>query len=300
MRVVLLGAAAGGGLPQWNCACRNCTSARAGLIPSSTQSSVAFSADGAHWFLVNASPDLPRQIEFSPFLQPQGDSGRHSPIDGILLTNADLDHVLGLVLMREGERLQIHAPLGVKAALAGGMNFDVLAGAFGGVDWHLPSESDFQPLLLRGGGKSGLIYRAHWLSDDPPRYAKSVSGTQSVAYEIHDLHTDRHLIVAPDVASVSSTFLQALNKADAVLFDGTFWSSTELQQVQSNARTSEQMGHLPISRGSLDILRKLPTRHKIYMHINNTNPIWQRDSTERKEVEQAGVQIGRDGLEFEL
>jgi pyrroloquinoline quinone biosynthesis protein B len=144
------------------------------------------------------------------------------------------------------------------------------------------------------------MYRAHRLSDDPPRYAKTVGGTQSVAYEIHDLQTDRRLVVAPDVASVSSIFLQALNETDAVLFDGTFWSSTELQEVQSKARTSEQMGHLPISSGSLDILRKLPARHKIYMHINNTNPIWQPDSPERKEVEQAGVQIGHDGLEFEL
>jgi pyrroloquinoline quinone biosynthesis protein B len=298
VRIVVLGAAAGGGLPQWNCACRNCASARAGQIPASTQSSVAVSADGIHWFLVNASPDLPRQIESSPFLHPQ--ENRHSPIDGILLTNADLDHVLGLVLMREGGRLQIHAPPGIREALAGGMNFDALTAAFAGADWHAPSESDLHPLLLRDGAKSGLTYRAHRLADDPPRYAPAARGTQSVAYEIQDTDTGGRLIVAPDVASVPPAFLQALNRADAVLFDGTFWSSTELRESQPAARTSEQMGHLPISTGSLDLLRELPARHKIYLHLNNTNPVWQPDSIERKQVEQAGLRIAHDGLAFEL
>jgi pyrroloquinoline quinone biosynthesis protein B len=300
MRVVLLGAAAGGGLPQWNCACPNCVLARAGKIPSSTQSSVAFSADGVHWFLINASPDLPRQIESSLFLQPQTTSGRHSPIEGVLLTNADLDHVLGLILMREGGRLQLHAPAGVREALAHGLHFETLAGAFGGADWHLPPETDLQPLLLREGGKSGLNYRLHPLANDPPRYAKSAGGIQSVAYEIHDPRTGSRLMMAPDVAAVSPAFLEALGKVDAVLFDGTFWSSNELREIQGSARTSEQMGHLPISGGSLDILRKLSARHKIYVHINNTNPVWQLGSPARKEVEQSGLQIGYDGLTFEL
>jgi pyrroloquinoline quinone biosynthesis protein B len=300
MRVVLLGAAAGGGLPQWNCACQNCTEARAGEIRSSTQSSLAFSAEGVHWFLVNASPDLPRQIECSDFLRPQAGSGRHSPIEGVLLTNADLDHILGLVLMREGGRLQVHAPAGVREALVGGLNFDALADAFSGADWHLPPEGHFQPLVLREDGTSGLNYRVHPLSSDPPRYARSAGGTQSVAYEIHDPRTGGRLMVAPDVASISSAFLEAMQEADAIVFDGTFWSSTELREFRRNARTSEQMGHLPISTGSLDILRTLPARHKIYVHINNTNPVWRPNSLERKDVEQAGVQIGYDGLAFEL
>jgi pyrroloquinoline quinone biosynthesis protein B len=300
MRVVLLGAAAGGGLPQWNCACRNCTLARAGEIPVSTQSSVAFSVDGARWFLINASPDLPRQIESSPFLQPEAGSGRHSPIEGVLLTNADLDHVLGLILMREGGRLQIHAPAGISEALVCGLKFDALAEAYSGADWHLPPEGDFRPLALRDDEKSGLNYRMHLLSNDPPRYAKSAGGIQSGAYEIHDPRTGGRLMVAPDVASVSPALWEALHESDAVLFDGTFWSNNELRGFQRNARTSEQMGHLPISGGSLEILRQLPARHKIYVHINNTNPVWQPDSLERKEVEQSGIQIGYDGLAFEL
>jgi pyrroloquinoline quinone biosynthesis protein B len=300
MRVVLLGAAAGGGLPQWNCACRNCTLVRSGKIVSSTQSSVAFSADGIHWFLINASPDLSRQIEGASGLQPRAGQGRNSPIEGILLTNADLDHVLGLVLMREGNRLQIHAPVGIREALVTGLNFDSLAGAFGGVDWHPPSETDLQPLFLGNGEKSGLSYRALILSYDPPLYAKTATGVQSIAYEIRDTHGDGRLVVAPDVASISPAFLEALSKADAVLFDGTFWSSDELREVKDSARSSEQMGHLPISGGSLDILRDLPAKHKIYVHINNTNPVWRPDSFERKEVEQRGIRIGHDGLEFEL
>lgn len=217
-----------------------------------------------------------------------------------MLTNADLDHVLGLVLMREGEQLQLHAPAGIREALANGLNFDALAGAFCGVDWHLPSEASFLPLRLRGEEKSGLDYRAHRLSDEPPRYALSAGGTQSVAYEIRDAGTGRRLIVAPDVGSVSADFQKVLSEADAVLFDGTFWSSNELGEFRKNARTSEQMGHLPIAGGSLEVLRKLSARHRIYLHINNTNPIWQPDSPERQAVEEAGLQIGYDGLEFEL
>ena len=261
---------------------------------------MAISADGIHWFLVNVSPDLPRQIEASPFLQPRKGPVRNSPIEGALLTNADLDHVLGLILMREGARLQIHAPAGVREALGQGLNFETLAGAFGGADWHEPPESGVQPLLLRNGKESGLNYRAYLLSNDPPRYAPSVGGAQSVAYEIHDARTGKRIMIAPDAAAISPSFLEALNQADAIFFDGTFWSSNELRELQDSARTSEQMGHLPIAGGSLDVLRKLPARHKIYLHINNTNPIWRTDSSEGKQVEAAGIQIGYDGLELEL
>jgi pyrroloquinoline quinone biosynthesis protein B len=300
MRVVLLGAAAGGGLPQWNCACQNCTLVRAGKVAPSTQSSVAFSADGLRWFLINASPDLPRQIESLPNLQPRSTQGRNSPLEGILLTNADLDHVLGLILMREGNRLQIHAPAGVREALATGLNFESLAGAFGGADWHLPPEDDLRPLFLSNGEKSGLSYRAIALSHDPPLYAKSATGIQSIAYEIRDAGGGGRLVVAPDVASIFPAFLRILDAADAVLFDGTFWSSNELREIKKSASSSEEMGHLPISGGSLDILRDLPAKHKIYVHINNTNPIWRSDSFERREVELRGIQVGYDGLEFEL
>jgi len=300
MRVVLLGTAAGGGLPQWNCACRNCSDARTGKIPSSTQSSVAVSADGGHWFLINASPDLPRQIESTPALQPRAGEARHSPIQGVLLTNADLDHVLGLFLMREGGHLQINAPAGVREALIRGLNFASIAEAFGCVDWRTPPEDESLPLLLSSGEKSGLSHRAITLSDEPPLYAKSAAGSQSVAYEIEDASTGGRLLIAPDVASVSPSLLQALTKADAVLFDGTFWSSDELIQIKSSARTSEQMGHLPISGGSLEILRNLSARRRVYLHINNTNPIWRPDSPERQQVEQAGIMVGYDGLEFSL
>jgi len=300
MRVVLLGTAAGGGLPQWNCACPNCAAARAGKIPSSTQSSVAISADGERWFLINASPDLPRQIEAAPALQPRAGQTRHSPIAGVLLTNADLDHVLGLFLMREGGRLQVHTPAGVRDALLRGLNFASVAEAFGGVDWRTPPANESLPLLLPSGEKSGLGYRALTLSDEPPLYAKSASRAQSVAYEITDTSTGGRLLIAPDVASVSPGLQQALAEADAVLFDGTFWSSDELIQIKTSARTSEQMGHLPISGGSLEILRNLPARHRVYLHINNTNPLWRPDSPERHQVEEAGVEVGHDGLEFSL
>lgn len=298
MRVIILGAAAGGGLPQWNCACANCAAARTGEIAASTQSCVAIGTEQGGWFLINASPDLPRQIEATPVLQPQ--AGRHSPIEGVLLTNADLDHVLGLFLLREGGKLSVHAPDGVRDVLVRGLNFDSVAQAFGGIDWHASPESKAKPLLLRNGEKSGLRYRAIALSNEPPLYARGALGLQSVAYEIEDEGTGKRLVVAPDVAEVSPELLDSMTKADAILFDGTFWSSRELIEVKPSARTAEEMGHLPISDGSLEILRKLPARHRIYLHINNTNPIWRPDSLERLEIEKGGITIGSDGLEFEL
>jgi pyrroloquinoline quinone biosynthesis protein B len=180
------------------------------------------------------------------------------------------------------------------------LNFESILGAFAGTDWRTPPENESLPLLLPSGEKSGLSYRALTLSHEAPLYAKSAAGAQSVAYEINDASTGGRLLIAPDVASVSPGLLQALTEADAILFDGTFWSGDELIQIKNSARTSEQMGHLPISGGSLEILRNLPAQHRVYLHINNTNPILQPDSPERQQVEQSGMAVGYDGLEFQL
>jgi pyrroloquinoline quinone biosynthesis protein B len=282
--VRILGSAAGGGLPQWNCSCANCAAARAGKIPSQTQSSIAISADDQSWFLINASPDLSRQIEMTPALQPRHDLPRNSPIAAILLTNADLDHALGLVLMRQqATPLVVYATNETQAALGW---IDILLRGFCGIEWRTiePSPGDFVvPLSLRErvGVRVILLHN-------------------SVAFQFRDENSGATALVAPAVGELNDALREAANNSDVVLFDGTFWSNDELRAVRPGARSARAMNHLPISDGSLDFLRDSPARRKIYTHINNTNPILMPGSSERKQVEQAGIEIACDGLEIVL
>lgn len=276
-------------------------------IPARTQSSVAVSGDGERWFLVNASPDLRAQIESFPGLQPQPGDGaatRSSPIEGVLLTNADLDHVLGIFLLRESSApLRLHAAAAVRESLCEAMRLDALLGVFCGVEWQEPSR-EFAPLRLRDGAESGVRFRAIPLAVAPPLFAKDLDmptcSVHSVAYEIADAKTGASVLIAPDVAAFNDELCRVLCESDAVLFDGTFWSNAELRAVNPNARTAEEMGHIPICGGSLDVLRELSAARKIYMHINNTNPILAPGSRERAEVERAGIVVADDGMEFEL
>jgi pyrroloquinoline quinone biosynthesis protein B len=263
---------------------------------------VTVSADGESWFLINASPDLRAQIEAFPGLQPSPRTPRNTPIEAVLLTNADLDHVLGLFLLRETGRLRIHAPGPVIQVLAHDLRLADILKPFCRIDWHEPPTDAFTSLLTQRDGTSGLQYRAIPLSAKPPPFAVNASkeGTQSVAYEIMDERTKGRLVVAPDVAAITPELLLALESADGVLLDGTFWSNDEFQKLTGKSRTADDMGHLVIEKGSLNVLRKVKARHKIYFHINNTNPILDPGSGERAEVERAGVVVGQDGLEFEL
>jgi len=286
-------------LPQWNCACPNCRDARLGKIPRRTQSSTAISSGNGKWFLVNASPDLPFQIEASPDLQPGKNLLRGTPIAGVLLTNADLDHALGLFSLREGGRLNIFAPRAVREVLTRSIGLDKVLDTFCGADWHEPP-TRFAPLDAED--KGGLSYRMIPLAGKAPPFAKKISprGTHSVAYQFLDRRTGGVLLVAPDVCAVNKGLRDALKNSDAILFDGTFWSGDELKGLKSTARTAGEMGHVTIRDVSLELLRKSPARRKIYIHINNTNPVLAADSPERAAVEDAGIVVGWDDLEFEI
>jgi pyrroloquinoline quinone biosynthesis protein B len=287
-------------LPQWNCACANCRAARRGDIPPRTQSSVALSADDDHWFLVNASPDLRTQIESFPPLQPTIAARRATPIQGVFLTNADLDHVLGLFLLREGKRIPAFAPAGVRAALTHDLPLAGLLGSFSGLEW-MNASSDFTPLALSTGEPTTLSFRALPLSSTPPPYVTSAAtGLQSVAYQFHDSQTGGRVLIAPDVCEITPALQLAMSESGLILFDGTFWSDDELSTLKPGARTSTQMGHLPIREGSLPQLRALSVPRRVYLHINNTNPILAAASRERAETEAAGIGIGEDGQEFTL
>jgi pyrroloquinoline quinone biosynthesis protein B len=281
IRIHILGCAAGGGLPQWNCTCANCIAARSGKIAPQTQSSIAISGDAEsfqRWFLINSSPDLTWQIESTPQLKPRRDSPRNTPIAGVLLTNADIDHALGLLLLRQQETpLIVYAAEEMRKALAW---IDRVLSRFCGIEWRKIS-ADFQSL------SGGLAFRAIELPG-------------SVAFQFRDDTSGATALFAPNVGELTEELRNAVYASGVVLFDGTFWTDGELGVVRPGARTAREMNHLPISDGSLDLLRQSPARRKIYTHINNTNPILMPGTRERVQVEQAGIEIARDGLEITL
>ena len=268
-------------MPQWNCACANCIAAREGKIDPQTQSSIAISADSQEFqscWLINASPDLPRQIESATWLQPRRNASRNTPIRGVLLTNADIDHALGLLLLRQQEKpLVVYATDETRAALTW---LDRTVARFCGIEWRRVT-SKFQFL------DSGLAFRTIELSG-------------SVAFQFCDDTSRRTALFAPSVGSWTEQLRDAVHTSDFVLFDGTFWSDGELGRVRPGARSAREMNHLPINDGSLDVLRQSPAGRKIYTHINNTNPILMPGSHERAQVEQAGIEIASDGLEIVL
>jgi pyrroloquinoline quinone biosynthesis protein B len=307
MQVRLLGTAAGGGFPQWNCGCNVCAAARSGERPvravARSQSSAAVSADGVHWFLLNASPDVRYQIEsFEPLRTVEARRG--SRIRAVLLTNADLDHVLGLLTLREGERLRVHATAAVRGALERGLRLTNVLENYCGVEWVQPSP-EMSPLLLANGGHSGLSYAAIPVAGKAPRYMAGAEGKAvgySIGYRIVDESTGGCLIYLPDLSPLSADVLARVGVCDLMLVDGTFWSDDEMQSSEVGTLTAAAMDHLPVggAGGSLARLAGLPVGQKVFVHINNTNPMLLEDSPQRAAVEAAGARVGFDGMAFTI
>jgi pyrroloquinoline quinone biosynthesis protein B len=281
IRIHILGSGAGGGLPQWNCACANCIAARRAEIEAQTQSSIAIAADAEEcgtWWLINASPDLSPQIERTHQLQPRLHASRNTPIAGVLLTNADIDHALGLLLLRQQEKpLVVFAADKTRAALEW---LDRVLASFCGIEWR-KIQSEFHQL------NGNIDFRA-------------IELPHSVAFQFQTHASGATAVLAPSVGEITEQLRDAVETSDVVIFDGTFWSDHELATVRPGARSAREMNHLPISEGSLELLRQSPARRKIYTHINNTNPILMPGSRERARIEHAGIEIARDGLEIVL
>jgi pyrroloquinoline quinone biosynthesis protein B len=198
--------------------------------------------------------------------------------------------------------LEVYATSAVRQALERGLRLPNVLEAFSGASWAEPSQ-EFAPLAAKDRVADVLSFRAILLPGEAPPYVQGqVDGCagHSVAYQILDRRTGTRVLIAPDVSAIPARLALALQESDAVFFDGTFWSETELRDVKAGARTARAMGHLPIGEGSLAVLRGLPARLKVYLHINNTNPILDPGSWERQEVERAGIRVGEDGLEFTL
>jgi len=311
MQIKILGSAAGGGFPQWNCSCANCRALRAGTFhgKARTQAQVAVSPDGRAWFLLGASPDLRSQIEANRELYPR-EGVRQSPISGVLLANADVDHVLGLLLLRELQPFRVHAAASVQRILRENNSmFAMLQRVQNQVTW-----SDFQPgqefpLCNAQGEDSGLICRAWALSEHYPAYDSANRRLQlaqseaSVGFFIAPSKTNTasraQLAYFPAVPALDDQLISELENSDVLLFDGTFWSDDELSRVQGGGQTARQMGHIPVEE-TLVRLAELRRPRKIFLHINNTNPILDETSPESRQVRSAGWEIAEDGWQFTL
>jgi len=309
MRVKILGSAAGGGFPQWNCACPNCRELRAGTFrgKARTQTQVAISQNDRSWFLLGASPDLRAQIEATPELQPR-DGIRQSPISGVVLANADLDHVLGLLLLRELQPLRVHATALTRRILTeDNLMFAMLRRVTNQVSWTDFTPDHPFPLCDPDEEESGLRCRALSLGTHFPAYVSTkrqsalVPGEASSGLMI-DSAAGKRLAYMPAVPQVDDALLKELDSANVLLFDGTFWSDDELIRTQGNGQTARQMGHSPVSspEGSLCRLAGLRRPRKIYLHINNTNPMLNEAGPEYRQVRDAGWEVAEDGWQFDL
>lgn len=297
MHIRLLGTAAGGGFPQWNCHCPTCDVARrdpARAHPR-TQSSVAVSADGERWFLLNASPDIRAQVATLPT---QTAGLRSVPFEAIVLTDAELDHTLGLALVREARTLALYMTPATRDVLEADSRLLPVVRAFASVAVHPLSVGARAELLHADGSPSGLTVEAIPLGEGhSPRFSSVNAPGVACALIIRD-SAGSVLAYVPCCAEVDSSLREALATANLVLFDGTFWSDRELVDLGISDRTSLQMGHMPIGGpgGSLEQLAGLTWGDRIFVHINNTNPILLEDSVERREAEAAGFQVGFDGM----
>jgi pyrroloquinoline quinone biosynthesis protein B len=309
MRVKILGSAAGGAFPQWNCACQNCRALRAGTFHGKprSQTQIAITEDGRAWFLLGASPDLRAQIEATPELHPRQGT-RHSPIAGIALANADLDHVLGLLLLRELQPLRIYSTASVRRILREDNSmFGMLHRIPDQAKWTDFASGEEFSLCDAEDVDSGVRCRAWSLSDHYPSYvtaerqAQLSPGEASLGFFIH-AKSGARLAYMPAVPQVNDALLAELDACDVLLFDGTFWSNTELIQVHDNpgnAATSRQMGHIPVEETLVE-LAGLRRPRKIFLHINNTNPMLDEASSQYRLVRNAGWEIAEDGWQFDL
>lgn len=298
MKALLLGAAAGGGFPQWNCGCANCARARAGDPDArpATQASVALTGDGARWLIVGASPDLRQQILASPQLAPAAGS-RASPIAGVLLVSADVDGIAGLLVLREQARFRLFAPEAILAVLQAN-------GVFASLDAALVERVEISPgtPFDTGFGLAGELLAMPGkvpLYQEEDRAAARVQDATTYAAALQA--GGRLCVVAPACARLTPAVQAALAPADLLFFDGTLFHDDEMITAGLSWKTGARMGHVSVSGpdGALAGLGGLRAR-KVFFHINNTNPILLRGSPERHAVEQAGFEVGYDGMEISL
>lgn len=306
MKILVLGAAAGGGFPQWNSNDATARRVRAGALTPMTQSSIAVSADGRRWVLFNASPDLRQQINDNVALHPGPDDGlRASPLAAVVLTNADVDHVAGLLNLRESQKLALYGHPRVLEVLARNSIFNVLSPVF--VDRRPLRPGGWENILDQSGQTLGIMVKAFpvpgkialWLEDATAPSLGTTDG-DTLGLEISD--GKRSFFYIPGCAAMPADLAQRLKGASLVFFDGTLWRDDEMLVAGVGTKTGQRMGHMSCSgpQGAMAAFQGLQVGRKIFIHLNNTNPLLVEGSAERRMAEAAGWEIAHDGMEIVL
>jgi coenzyme PQQ biosynthesis protein B len=307
MMIRVLGSAAGGAFPQWNCACFNCRGLREGLIKAvpRTQESVCLSACDGDWVLINASPDIRAQIESFKGLHPR--RSRDTPIQAIFLTNGDLDHCLGLLSLRENQPIVVYATDAVREALMErNVMFRTLRRFARQVTWRSLKLDVEESIVDVDGCQSGLTVMARAVPGKPPVHLERLVSADdpdiNVGLRIRQSANGPSLAYLPAVGRITPPVFELMENADCVFFDGTFWSSDELAAQGLPGKSAQEMAHWPVGglEGSLAVLSHLSAPRRVLIHINNTNPLLREDSPERKDVEAAGWEVAWDGMEIRI
>lgn len=311
MQLLVLGTAAGGGIPQWNCACPGCAGARAHPERRRRHASLAVGAGRGRWYVVNATPDLGDQIESRPELRP-GPGLRESPVAGLVLTDAELDHTLGIARLREADHLQIVAAAPVRQALQERRRLDDVLAPYVSVTWRDLPRYGAGPLdpgaaAAPGGPASssapGVLISAVPVSGKRPRYAADAPDDDAwvVALRLYDPATGATALYAPALGCWPDPLRQAAEEADCVIVDGTFWDDDEPRRAGVSTRTATGMGHLPVEGpgGTAERLARLSARC-LYTHLNNTNPLVDPAAPQHKRLARLGIEVAHDGMVIEL
>lgn len=293
MKIILLGAAAGGGLPQWNCGCDNCHAARAGRIPAMTQSSIAVSADGQDWTVLNASPDIRVQLAATPALHPTG--LRDMPLRSVLLTNGDIDHVAGLLTLRESQPFTLFATPAIHEVLAQNpmltaLRADLVARQPVALDQGVEIAPGLMATLFAVPGKVPLYQEGDMVETE-------LVGETTVGVELSA--NGRRALYIPGCAKLPDWLSGRIAGADLLMFDGTLWEDDEMIRMGLGQKTGRRMGHMPVVE-TMAAMRDLPVGQRVFVHMNNSNPLVDPASTQTREAEASGWQVGRDGMEITL
>lgn len=305
MEILVLGSGAGGGFPQWNCNCPNCSNYRNGVgkFTARTQSSIAISCNGEDWLLFNTSPDILQQISQNPEMQPRDRGVRDTPIRAILYIDSQIDHTTGLLMLREGCPHVVYSTEMAHQDLTSGFPiFELLKSWNGGIDHHtlgIDGEAFEIPEL------PGLRLRVWDVDGKAPPYSPhrfDQHRGDNIAVQIEDIKTGGKLFYAPGLNSVDERLKEIMRGSDCLMVDGTFWTGDEMQRFGLGSKMAADMGHLPQSGegGMIEALSEFDAQRKVLIHINNSNPILNEESSQRAELDAVGIEVAFDGMKLSL
>ena len=300
----MLGSGAGGGFPQWNCNCPNCDGLRRGTIRARprTQSSIAVSGNTTDWILFNASPDILAQFSAFPELQPAR-TLRDTAVRAVVLMDAQIDHTTGLFMLREGQPLEVYSTDMAREDLTTGNPVFNILQHYCSVHWHRAPIDPGNQFSVIGG--EDLSFTATPVASKPPPYSPHRDRPRdgdNIGMRVSDPKTGKVLFYAPGLVEIEPHIHPFLEEADCIMVDGTFWTDDEMIRVGVSKKRAREIGHLPQSGpgGMIEMLKPLKAGRKVLIHINNTNPILNEDSPERRELETNGIEVAYDGMDITL